>query len=161
MNLIKASAIFALGILVGVGIAGIGYRLHKHVDFATKAQHLRDHAVVALDRVFGARVRAAKQEHIVPPAPYFPPGAIWTQDVSRAPVDPQSSTIIGWLADAGGWGANNKMQIDFSMRVLQARRQHSVCPSQRGEPRPGKRSPGHVSTTRRGGHRRHVRLSLR
>jgi serine/threonine-protein kinase len=64
-------------------------------------------------------VRAAKLEHIVPPAPYFPPGAIWTQDVSHAPVDPQSSTIISWLADAGGWG-RGRMQVDFSIRVLQA-----------------------------------------
>src|SRR5580658_842227 len=120
MRIIKASVIFALGILVGVGVAGIGYLLHRHVDFAAKAHHLKDHAVVALDRVFGTRVRAAKQEHIVPPAPYFPPGAIWTQDISHAPVDPESSTIIGWLADAGGWGNNNRMQIDFNMRVIQA-----------------------------------------
>lgn len=65
-------------------------------------------------------VRAARLEHIVPPAPYFPPGAIWTQDVSHAPVDPQSSTMIAWLADAGGWGRNNRMQVDFGIRVLQA-----------------------------------------
>ena len=64
-------------------------------------------------------VRAAKLEHIVPPAPYFPPGAVWTQDVSHAPVDPQSSTMIAWLADAGGWG-HGRMQIDFGIRVLQA-----------------------------------------
>ena len=120
MNRMKASVIFTLGVVVGVGIAGIGYRLHKHIDFATKAQHLKDHAAVAMDRVFGAKVRAAKQEHIDPPAPYFPPGAIWTQDISHAPVDPESSSIIGWLADAGGWGNNNKMQIDFGIRVLQA-----------------------------------------
>ena len=49
-------------------------------------------------------VRAARLEHIVPPAPYFPRGSIWTQDVSHAPADPQSSDIIDWLADAGGWG---------------------------------------------------------
>jgi serine/threonine-protein kinase len=120
MNMMKASAIFALGILLGIGVAVIGYRLHKHIDLATKAQHLKDHALVALDRAFGSRVRAAKLEHIVPPAPYFPPGAIWTQDISHAPLDPQSSTIIAWLADAGGWGNNNKMQIDFGMRVVQA-----------------------------------------
>jgi len=120
MNMMKASAIFALGTLLGIGIAVIGYGLHNHIDFAAKAQHLKEHAVVALDRAFSAKVRAAKQEHIVPPAQYFPPGAIWTQDISHAPLDPQSSTIIAWLADAGGWGNNNKMQIDFGMRVLQA-----------------------------------------
>ena len=42
-------------------------------------------------------------------APYFPPGAIWTQDVSHAPVDPQSTAIIDWLADAGGWGHSNQL----------------------------------------------------
>ncbi len=50
---------------------------------------------------------------------YFPAGPVWTQEISRAPLDPQSSTIIGWLADAGGWG-RGRMQIDFSLRVLQA-----------------------------------------
>jgi hypothetical protein len=65
------------------------------------------------------RVRAAKLEHLVPPAPYFSAGSIWTQDVSNAPVDPHSSDVIGWLADNGGWGSG-RMQVDFSMRVLQA-----------------------------------------
>lgn len=120
MKMMKALVIFALGIFVGIGISAIGYGLHKHMDFAKKAEHLKDHAVAAMDKVFGGKVRAARLEHIVPPAPYFPPGAIWTQDISHAPLDPQSSTIIGWLADAGGWGNNNKMQVDFSLRVLQA-----------------------------------------
>ncbi len=65
-------------------------------------------------------VRAAKLEHVVPPTPYFPPGAIWTQDVSSAPVDPQSSAIIEWLSADGGWGNRNRMQVDFALRVLQA-----------------------------------------
>jgi serine/threonine-protein kinase len=131
--MVKASVIFALGILVGIGIAGIGYRLHKqHIDLATKAEHLKDYAVVALDRAFGSRVRAARLEHIFPPAPYFPPGVIWTQDISHAPLDPQSSTIIAWLADAGGWGNNNKMQIDFAMRVLQADANTPTVPFRKG-----------------------------
>ena len=46
--------------------------------------------------------RAAKLAHVIPPAPYFPAGSIWTQDVIHAPLDPQSSTMINWLADAGG-----------------------------------------------------------
>jgi len=66
-----------------------------------------------------ARVRAARLDQVPAPAPYFPPGAIWTQDISHDPVDPQSSTIINWLADAGGWG-RGKMQVDWSIRVLQA-----------------------------------------
>jgi serine/threonine-protein kinase len=82
---------------LGVGAIVIGYGLHNHIR----------------------NVRAAKLERIVAPAPYFPPGAIWTQDVSHAPVDPQSSAIIAWLANAGGWGTG-KMQVDFELRVLQA-----------------------------------------
>jgi len=66
------------------------------------------------------KVRAAKQEHAAASAPYFPPGSAWTKDVSHESVDPQSSTIIDWLASNGGWGRNNKMQVDFSIRVLQA-----------------------------------------
>jgi serine/threonine-protein kinase len=82
-----------------LGIVAIvtGYGLHNHI----------------------VKVRAAKLDHVVAPAAYFPAGSIWTQDVSRAPLDPQSSTIIGWLADAGGWGLG-RMQADFSMRVMQA-----------------------------------------
>lgn len=50
---------------------------------------------------------------------YFPAAAIWTQDVSNAPVDPQSATMINALAQAGGWGTGS-MRVDFSLRVLQA-----------------------------------------
>jgi serine/threonine-protein kinase len=115
----KTASIFTLGILVGFGAALIGYGVHRHIDFAHKAERLKDHAAGALDRAFGSKVRAAKLEHIVPPAPYFPPGAIWTQDVSQAPVDPNSSAMIATLADAGGWG-NGRMQVDLNLRVLKA-----------------------------------------
>lgn len=76
-----------------------------------------------------SRVRAAKA---VPPAPYFPAGSVWTQDVSKAPVDPQSSAIIGWLAGAGGWG-NGRMQIDFTIRVLQADANTPTVPFKPGD----------------------------
>ncbi len=66
-----------------------------------------------------AKARAAKLERVAAPAPYFPPGAVWNQDVSHAPVDPNSAAIIDWLSKDGGWG-RGKMQIDFSLRVLQA-----------------------------------------
>jgi serine/threonine-protein kinase len=132
MKMMKAAAIFALGFFVGISVAGIVYGVHKHIDFAAKAQHLKGHAVMALDRVFGGRMRAERREHIDAPAPYFPPGAIWTQDISHAPLDPQSSTIIAWLADAGGWGNNNKMQIDFNMRVLQADANTPTVPFRKG-----------------------------
>ncbi len=65
------------------------------------------------------KVRAARLDHVTAPAPYFPPGSAWTQDISHAALDPQSSAIIGWLAAAGGWG-RGRMQVDFSIRVLQA-----------------------------------------
>ena len=83
--------------MLGIGTLVAGFVYHNHI----------------------VNVRAAKLEHLVPPAPYFPPGAIWTKDVSHAAVDPQSSAIIAWLADAGGWGTG-RMRVDFAMRVLQA-----------------------------------------
>jgi cellulose synthase/poly-beta-1,6-N-acetylglucosamine synthase-like glycosyltransferase len=81
---------------------------------------------------YAVKVKAARLEHIVSPAPYFPSGAIWTQDISRAPIDPQSDTIINWLADAGGWGNNNRFQIDFGIRVLQADAKTPFVPFRKG-----------------------------
>lgn len=65
-------------------------------------------------------VRAARVQSAVAPAPYFPPGSVWTQDVSHAALDPQSSAIIDWLADNGGWGNHDRFQVDFSIRVRTA-----------------------------------------
>ena len=94
-----------------VGIAAIlaGYVLHNHI----------------------VKVKAARQEHAVAPSAYFPAGAIWTKDISHAPLDPQSSTIIAWLADAGGWGFG-KMNVDFSLRVLQANANTPFVPFRKG-----------------------------
>ncbi len=50
---------------------------------------------------------------------YFPPGAVWYQDVSTAALDSQSGQVIAWLQGAGGWGLG-RMQIDFSIEVLAA-----------------------------------------
>jgi serine/threonine-protein kinase len=50
---------------------------------------------------------------------YFPRAAVWTRDISRAPVDGQSKAVIAWLDKAGGWGLG-RMQIDFSIHVLRA-----------------------------------------
>lgn len=83
---------------LGIGVILACYGLHSHI----------------------VNVRAAKLDHAVAPAAYFPSGAIWTQDISHAPLDPHSSDMIAWLANAGGWGHNNKMQVDFAVRVLQA-----------------------------------------
>jgi serine/threonine-protein kinase len=79
-----------------------------------------------------AKVRAAKLEGIVPPVPYFPPGSIWTHDVSQEPADPQSSSIIGWLANAGGWGLG-RLQVDFNIRVLQANVNTPYVPFRKGD----------------------------
>jgi serine/threonine-protein kinase len=65
---------------------------------------------------------AAKNFTVQPQASteaYFPPGAVWYQDVSSAPLDPQSSQVIAWLQSAGGWGLG-RMQIDFSIEVVTA-----------------------------------------
>jgi serine/threonine-protein kinase len=93
MSHLKTLAISLIGIVAIV----IGYGLHNHI----------------------VKVKAAKLEHIAAPAGYFPAGSIWTQDISHAPLDPQSSEIIDWLAGAGGWGYG-KMNVDFGLRVVQA-----------------------------------------
>ncbi len=49
----------------------------------------------------------------------FPPGAIWTQPITGAAVDPTLAAVPQWLADNGGWGFGH-MQIDFSIEVLEA-----------------------------------------
>ena len=57
---------------VGIGAIITGFSVHSHI----------------------AKVSAARVQHAVPPAPYFPPGSVWTQDISHAPLDPRSSEII-------------------------------------------------------------------
>jgi serine/threonine-protein kinase len=54
-----------------------------------------------------------------PMSGFFPPGAPWTQDVSKAPLDAESATIIKNLVAAGGWGTP-RMHIDYSIEVLRA-----------------------------------------
>ena len=95
--------------ILGVGAIVTGYGLHNHI----------------------VNVRAAKLDHIAAPAAYFPTGAIWTQDISHAPLDPQSSTMISWLADAGGWGTG-KMRVDFGLRVLKANASTPRVPFRKG-----------------------------
>ena len=83
--------------VLGCGAMVSGFAFHRHV----------------------AELRAARLSQVAVPTPYFPPGSIWTQDISHAPLDPQSSTIISWLSEAGGWGMG-RMQVDFGLRALQA-----------------------------------------
>jgi hypothetical protein len=53
-----------------------------------------------------------------PVSDYFPPGTVWSRDVSQDPVDRESPAVIAWL-DSVGWGTGI-MQIDFSIEVLEA-----------------------------------------
>jgi hypothetical protein len=53
------------------------------------------------------------------PPPRFPPGAVWHQDISAAPVHPASASMLATLAGLGGWGNGNRFQIDFSLHVHQ------------------------------------------
>lgn len=54
------------------------------------------------------------------PLPRFPPGAVWNQDVSHAPLAPDSASMVAALQNLGGWGNGDRFQIDFSMHVLHA-----------------------------------------
>jgi hypothetical protein len=81
--------------------------------------------------IFASRVRAQRLARITPPAPYFPPDAIWTQDVSHAPLDPNSAAMISTLANAGGWGTG-KMRVDFTIRVMQADATTPTVPFRKG-----------------------------
>jgi len=116
------------------------HQLKEHRSAMTRRKNVLFIAILGIGAVAAGfvyynhivKVKAAKLEHIAPPAPYFPPGAVWTQDVSHAPLDPQSDAIIGWLSDAGGWGHNNKMQVDFSLRVMQADAKTPYVPFHKG-----------------------------
>ncbi|HEY4009102.1 MAG TPA: hypothetical protein VGM11_03045 [Acidobacteriaceae bacterium] len=80
----------------------------------------------------GGWTQNASAEASSAPAPvqYFPAGAVWTQDVSKAAVDPKSSTIINSLAQAGGWGTGS-MRVDFSIRVMEANASTPMVPFKR------------------------------
>ena len=51
--------------------------------------------------------------------PRFPAGAVWYQNISSAPLHPQSALMISTLAGLGGFGYS-RMQIDFSMHIVRA-----------------------------------------
>jgi len=73
--------------------------------------------------LYAVAALAAAAASAQPPAghyPYFPADSAWTQDVSNAALDPESATVINWLAgQSGGWGSG-VMRIDFSIEVLEA-----------------------------------------
>ena len=51
--------------------------------------------------------------------PRFPPNAVWHQDISNAPLHPNSALMISTLAGLGGFGYG-RMQIDFSIHITRA-----------------------------------------
>ncbi len=51
--------------------------------------------------------------------PRFPAQAVWHQNISQAPLHPQSASMITSLANLGGFGFG-RMQIDFAMRIVRA-----------------------------------------
>lgn len=51
--------------------------------------------------------------------PRFPPAAVWNQNISAAPLHPNSPSMIATLGGLGGFG-NGRMQIDFSLRLVRA-----------------------------------------
>lgn len=51
--------------------------------------------------------------------PRFPAIAVWHQDISQAPLHPQSASMISTLGNLGGFG-NGRMQIDFGMHIVHA-----------------------------------------
>jgi len=55
--------------------------------------------------------------------PKFPPGAVWNRNISNAPLNINSGSMISTLsnpAGLNGWGNGNKFQIDFSIVVVHA-----------------------------------------
>ena len=66
--------------------------------------------LIGLTVLAGARAEAP---------PRFPPQAVWHQDISDAPVHPQSASMIGTWVGLGGFGYG-RMQIDFSFHIVRA-----------------------------------------
>jgi hypothetical protein len=52
--------------------------------------------------------------------PEFPSNAVWSRDISQAPLNANSTAMINRLSLLGGWGNSNKFQIDRSMHVVHA-----------------------------------------
>ncbi|MBY0290553.1 MAG: serine/threonine protein kinase [Mycobacteriaceae bacterium] len=85
-------------------------------------------AVVAVIMFTGGSDSPSSNTASSPSSPSEPPpasgGAMfsgtqpWTLDVSGAPKSERSDAIIGALTAAGGWGTENRLQIDFSNAVF-------------------------------------------
>ena len=97
----RQTAILAL--IAAIGLAALAFRIHL------------------------VHAKEARLEHVPTPASYFPQNAVWTEDISHAPLDPNSDAMISTLAAAGGWG-HGRMQVDFSLRVLDAHKDTPLAP---------------------------------
>jgi hypothetical protein len=53
------------------------------------------------------------------PPPRFPNDAVWHQNISQAPLHPQSPSMISTLQGLGGFGFG-RMQIDFGLHIVRA-----------------------------------------
>jgi len=62
--------------------------------------------------------------------PAFEADSPWTRDVSGAPLDPDSDAIIAWLRASGGGFGLGRMQVDFSIEVMEARSDTLLQPFQ-------------------------------
>jgi serine/threonine-protein kinase len=49
---------------------------------------------------------------------YFPEGSFFLEDVYDSPASPDSDAMIAALRRSGGWGNDDRFQIDFSIDVL-------------------------------------------
>ena len=107
-------------------LACVSVTVSKASRLAEKAQHFGDHAPRAGQNV--QRQGAGRKTGM---SSLFLPGAVWTQDVTHAPLDRQSTAMIAWLADAGGWGTG-KMRVDLNIRVLQADADTPFVPFHKG-----------------------------
>ncbi|HSA33520.1 MAG TPA: hypothetical protein P5077_07335 [bacterium] len=70
--------------------------------------------------MFAADDAAVPDDDVAGDTGFFPVEAIWYQDISQAPKDAESDTVIANLAANGGWGNGDTFQIDFSIEVLYA-----------------------------------------
>jgi hypothetical protein len=52
--------------------------------------------------------------------PYFVEAMFFNEDVRTAPVSPHSENWLAGLRAAGGWGAGDRMLVDFDISVLHA-----------------------------------------
>lgn len=67
----------------------------------------------------GLVLLAAAMPVVAEPLPRFVASSVFTQNISAAPLHPQSASMISTLDGLGGWGFG-RFQIDFSFHVVHA-----------------------------------------